>query len=477
MEVAFGILGPLRAVIDGLDVTPRPARERALLATLLVANQHVVPVDRLYDELWPALDAEHARHALQVRVASLRKCFDRAGAASLIQHVPGGYLLDVDDGAIDHCRFSALVSQARVQTSRHNVPGASVSLIHALALWRGDALADVGSTLTLEAEAARLNDARIGAIEDRIDADLELGRHHELVSELDGLVTIHPLRERLWAQRILALYRCDRQADALRAASTVRRNLVEQLGVEPGPTLRTLEAGVLEHRGDLRWTPPASAVAETEFQPPPIRYVRATDGVSLAYQIAGDGPFDLIIIPGYVSHLDTWWEAFSGRLVRRLAGFCRLILFDKRGTGLSDRPGTIDVEHWIDDTVAVMDVAGSKRAAVLGMSAGAPIAIQFAATYPERVSRLVLYAGAARIMAAADYPIGIDRSQLNAFVDASESTWGSGSSLSVYCPSVGHDPAARELFGRYERKAASPGSATAYLHAINGIDVRHALPL
>jgi DNA-binding SARP family transcriptional activator/pimeloyl-ACP methyl ester carboxylesterase len=477
MAAAFGVLGPLFAQIDGVDVTPSAQKERGLLATLLVANQQVVTVDHLLEELWPDLDANHARHALQVRVGSLRKCFDRAGASALIRSGSGGYALDVDDDAIDHRRFSSLVSEARVRTSRHDVSGASASLTSALALWRGDALADVGSTLTLDAEAARLTDARVGAIEDRIDADLELGRHRELVPELDALVKHHPLRERLWGQRILALYRSDRQAEALRAAARLRKNLVEELGVDPGPTLRALEAGVLEQRDELRWSPPALPARDPEFAPPPIHYVRTPDGVNVAYELAGDGPFDLIIIPGYVSHLDTWWEAFSGRLVRRLAEFSRLILFDKRGTGLSDRPSGIDVEQWIQDTLAVMDTAGAKRAVVLGMSAGTPIAIQFAATYPERVSALVLYAGFARLLRAPDYPIGVGQERVNAFVDVSETTWGTGASLDAYCPSVGNDPAARALFGRYERKAASPGSASDYVRALNAIDVRHMLPL
>ena len=126
---------------------------------------------------------------------------------------------------------------------------------------------------------------------------------------------------------------------------------------------------------------------------PTVHYAKAKDGVDPAYQVVGDGPTDLIIVPGYVSHLETWWEAWSGRLVRQLASFSRLILFDKRGTGLSDRPEDSSSKTWVEDIGVVLDAVGSERAAIFGVSAGSPIAILFAATYPERTRALVLYGG------------------------------------------------------------------------------------
>jgi DNA-binding SARP family transcriptional activator/pimeloyl-ACP methyl ester carboxylesterase len=466
------VLGPVRVVVDDIDVTPRAVKERTLLAVLALRNGQAVTVDQLVEELWGDLDRDGGKHALQVRVAALRKTLDGAGASGLLRHVGGGYVLDVDDSRVDHLRFSVLVSQSRVQRSRGDLVAARDSLQVALDLWRGDALCDAVSSITVDSEARRLNDARIDALEDRIEVDLDLGRHREMAPELDRLVALHPLRERLWRHRILALYRSGRQAEALRAAHEVRQLLAE-LGLQPEPALRNLEAGVLEQRPELQWTPPAATVA---LLTPPIGYARSCDGVHLAYQVAGDGPVDMVIVPGYVSHLDTWWEAYSGKLVRRLAGFCRLILFDKRGTGLSDRPSGVGVDQWLTDVDTILEEVHSARPIVFGVSAGTAIAIQWAADHPDRVRGLIAYGGHARMEWSPDHLIGLDPAMLDAGVDRVEAMWATGAGLRAYCPSIGDDPSAREQFAQYRRKAASPGSASTYLRALNKIDVRPALP-
>jgi pimeloyl-ACP methyl ester carboxylesterase len=420
-----------------------------------------------------------------------------------LELVSPGYRLSVADEAIDEHHFLQLVEQARVQAAARDPRSAAATLREALDLWRGEPLADVQTCVSLEAEAARLSEARLTAIEDRIDADLACGCHHTVACELDALVRTNPLRERLWAQRILALYRCGRHADALRACTLIRNRLAEELGVQLGPTLRALETAVLAQSPALDWTAPVEsprsgptswtrAIAspgrrfDATGRPattsltaiPKIRYARTLDGVNLAYQVVGDGPLDLIVVPGYVSHLDTWWEARAGRLVRRLASFSRLILFDKRGMGLSDRPQLVDVEQWVEDTRVVLDAVGSERAAVLGVTAGGLIGILFAATYPERTRALVLYGGFARqLRNEQDYPIGLAAEDVDAHVDYTEARWGSGVGLRLYCPSVSNNPVARELYGRFQRASATPSTASAYLRALARIDVRHALPM
>ena len=502
VEVAFGVLGPLSAVIDGVDVTPRAQKERALLALLVINHGRVVSVDRLMDELWPDLTADRARRALQVRVAAVRKTLNLANAASLLELVAPGYQLAIAADDIDEHRFVTLVERARAQANAADSAGAAASLREALALWRGDPLADVQVCTSLEAESARLNEARLGAIEDRIDAELACGCHQAVASELDGLVVSHPLRERLWVQRALALYRCGREAEAVRSCVSFRRQLGDELGVAPGPALRAVETAVLEQRPELDWPPSAEADRSNRLslladpgasgrpdggsrgsrslldETPRVQYARTEDGVNLAYQVVGDGPLDLIVVPGYVSHLDTWWEAWSGRLVRRLASFSRLILFDKRGVGLSDRPPHVDVESWMEDTRVVLDAVGSERAAVLGVTAGGLISVLFAATYPERTRSLVLCSAFARqLWDEVDYPIGLRREDIENHVEYTEARWGTGVGLRLYCPSVGNDPVAREQYGRYQRASASPGAASTYLRALAEIDVRHALPL
>lgn len=502
MEVAVRVLGPLEAVINGVDVTPPAPKERALLALLVIRRGRVVGADQLMEELWPTLAADRARRVLQVRVAAVRKLFNLAGAAPLLELVSPGYRLAIAADDVDEHQFFELVEQARGHTAASNPAEAAATLRDALGLWRGEPLADVQGCVSLEAEAARLGEARLGAIEDRIDADLACGRHRTVACELDALVVTDPLRERLWGQRILALYRCGRHAEALRACALMRDRLLDELGVEPGPALRTLEAAVREQRAELEWSAQSSA-SRSNWRPPPtasasvarsdndarylravaqpiptIRYARTEDGVNLAYQVVGDGPLDLIIVPGYISHLDTWWEAWSGRLVRRLASFSRLILFDKRGMGLSDRPPHVDVEQWMEDTRVVLDAVGSEQAAVLGVTAGGLIAILFAATYPDRTRALVLYGAFARqLRSEDDYPIGLLPEDVDAHVAYAEARWGSGVGLRLYCPSVSDDPVARKQYGRFQRASASPGAASAYLRALAQIDVRHALPM
>src|SRR6185436_6194690 len=146
------------------------------------------------------------------------------------------------------------------------------------------------------------------------------GYHQALTFELERLTADHPLRERFWAQRALALYRCGRQAESLRTCNAARRLLADHIGVEPGPELRDLERAVLEQRTELDWTAPGRGhrPALAADQQPTVRYATAPGGVSIAYQVAGEGPVDLIIIPGFTSHLDIWWEPWSGRMARRL---------------------------------------------------------------------------------------------------------------------------------------------------------------
>ncbi len=497
VEVAFSVLGPLAGVIDGVDVTPHALKERALLAMLVINQGQVVSADRLMEELWPDLTVDRARRVLQVRIAAVRKMFNAADAALLLELVPPGYQLAIAPEDVDEHHFLALVERARDLANAADPAGAAEALREGLDLWRGEPLADVQICMSLEAEAARLHEARLSAIEDRIDAELECGCHHAVAAELDGLVVSHPLRERLWVDRVLALYRCGREAEALRACSSFRRRLADELGVEPGSALRAVESAVLEQRPELDWRPRQSvsvaprtpvdvgpsgdsgrAPRFTAQAPPPVRYARTEDGVNIAYQVVGDGPLDLIVVPGYVSHLETWWEAWSGRLVRQLASFSRVILFDKRGVGLSDRPPHVDVEDWMEDTRAVLDAVGSERAAVLGVTAGGLIAILFASTYPERTRSLVLYGGFARqLREPTSYPIGLVPRDVEAHVEYTEARWGSGVGLRLYCPSVRNDPVAREQFGKFQRASASPGAASAYLRALARIDVRHALPL
>ena len=324
----------------------------------------------------------------------------------------------------------------------------------------------------------QLAEARVDALEDCIDAELACGYHQALVFELERLVADHPFRERLWGQRRLALYRSGRQGEALRACNAMRRRFADELGVEPGPALRDLERAILEQRPQLDWSEPPSGrrpVVAPEEQPP-VHYAMAPGEVSIAYRVAGESPVDLIIIPGFTSHLDVWWEPWSGRLARRLSTFCRLILFDKRGNGLSDRPPRSGIEDWMEDARVVLDAVQSERPVVWACRPVATVAAMFAATYPERTKALILYGAQPCYFLDDDYPWGIPMSKLAARVEAVRSGWGTFG-LDQNCPSANDDPELRDHYARFQRASASPGAAATYYESLLQMDVRAVLPM
>ncbi|MGH9283564.1 MAG: BTAD domain-containing putative transcriptional regulator, partial [Acidimicrobiales bacterium] len=243
----FRILGPLEVTSEGRPVPLPGSRERTVLALLLLSPNRVVSSDRLIDELWTEKSPDQPAQALRVFVSRLRKAMkDAAGDAAVVSRPPG-YLLEFDTTHLDAAKFETLVARGGDEAGQGRSEDAAVTLAQALALWRGTALADVVDTPAVRAEAARLEEARLGALEDRIEADLACGRHGSLVPELDQLTGVHPLRERLWGQRMVALYRSGRQADALRAYQDLRRLLADELGLDPSPDLARLESAILRH--------------------------------------------------------------------------------------------------------------------------------------------------------------------------------------------------------------------------------------
>jgi pimeloyl-ACP methyl ester carboxylesterase len=206
------------------------------------------------------------------------------------------------------------------------------------------------------------------------------------------------------------------------------------------------------------------------------RYARSGD-VNIAYQVTGEGALDLVLVPGFVSHLEhDWDEPRSAHFLERLASFSRLIRFDKRGTGLSDRPGGLpDLETRMDDVRAVMDAAGSERAALFGYSEGGPMSVLFAATYPERTAALVVYGSyAKRVDPDADYPWAPERVERIAYAEEVERTWGEESDLPTMAPSA--DAALRRWWSTRARASASPGAARDLILMNSEIDVREVLP-
>ncbi|MGH3072634.1 MAG: BTAD domain-containing putative transcriptional regulator [Gaiellaceae bacterium] len=249
-RMEFRMLGPLEVEDAGRVLPLRGPRQRALLATLLISANEVVADERLFDELWGDEPPASGRTALRVRVSQLRKWLGGA----LVTRSPG-YMLSVDPDLIDAHRFEQLLAAGREALPTDPTRAAS-TLQEALALWRGPALADVAAEPFARAEAARLDELRLTTLELRIEADLALGRHLELVSELEALVAERPLRERLRGQLMLALYRSGRQAGALTVFREGRALLVDELGIEPERELRDLEAAILRQDPALSPTRP-----------------------------------------------------------------------------------------------------------------------------------------------------------------------------------------------------------------------------
>ena len=214
-------------------------------------------------------------------------------------------------------------------------------------------------------------------------------------------------------------------------------------------------------------------------QIPETHYVKS-DGVHIAYQVVGDGPFDLLFVPGFVSNVEAIWRSpEQSAFFRRLASFSRLILFDKRGTGMSDRSSEVfTLEQRMHDVQVILDVVGSKQAALFGISEGGPMSLLYAATYPERTSALVLYGSYAKRSWAPDYPFGWSNEKWDSVLDDIENHWGSTRSLSIFMrpPSVSDDPQTAQRLASYFRAAASPGAAVAIMKMNRDIDVRKVLP-
>jgi DNA-binding SARP family transcriptional activator len=244
--VEYRILGPLEVASDDGLVEVRGAKCRTLLALLLVRANHVVASDRLVEDLWDGAPPESAAATLQTYVYQLRKSLQ----VESLRTRPAGYVLEVAPGDLDALRFELALAEVCGREDG-SADWVAARLGEALAWWRGPALADFEGAAWAQPEVARLEDLRLAAIERLTDARLALGQHAALVPELESLVFEHPLREGLWAQLMLALYRSDRQAEALRTYARLRGHLGEELGIEPSKELVRLEEAILLQQPEL----------------------------------------------------------------------------------------------------------------------------------------------------------------------------------------------------------------------------------
>ena len=400
-------------------------------------------------------------------------------------------MLEVREDELDVARFERAVADARRALAQGDPENATERLGQALALWRGPALAEFSEPFARH-EGARLEELRLAAVELRIEAELALGHQRDVVGELETLIAQHPLRERLRSQHMLALYRSGRHAEALASYQTFRRTLAEELGIEPSASLRELERLMLQQDASLelpaRTEMPAAAPTPdvgtvSADAAGDVSYARSGD-IRIAYQVVGDGPVDLVLVHGWVCTFQPGWEYPKlAAFYRRLASMGRLILFDKRGTGLSDRvsPERLpDLETRMDDVRAVLDSVGSERAVLLGLSEGGAMSTLFAATHPQRTLSLILMGTFPREMQAPDYPYGVSEENLRRRLALlEEDDWASAATrdwLGRVAPDILRDPGALRWYTSYVRRGASPGAARALRLMNVEIDVRDLLP-
>lgn len=240
----FGLLGPLTANLLGALLPVPQGKQRAILAVLLLRSGQVVPVDYLMDVIWDGRPPRAARPTLHNHVKRLRQSLGDEGYAR-IRTSGSGYAIQTSPEELDLTRFAALCAAGRVAAAAGDWRGSAAQLTAALSLWRGQPLADIQCPQLTVTEVPPLLERRLTALEDRIDAELHLGNHRQVIAELRQLVSAEPLREGFCSRLMLALYRAGRQAEALAAYQETRRALIRELGVEPGPDLRRTQHRIL----------------------------------------------------------------------------------------------------------------------------------------------------------------------------------------------------------------------------------------
>ncbi len=264
----FRILGPLEVWHDDLRLPLTGEKRCALLALLLLNANHVVSSSRLIDELWGEDPPETGAKALQMHVSQLRKALEVDPARTVLVTRPPGYLIELEEEELDLDRFERLAGEGELALGRGDPAKAAERFGEALALWRGSALAELSFAAFARAAAARFEELRVAALEKRIEAGMALGRHADLVAELEALIAENPFREHLRYQLMLALYRAGRQAEALEAYQDARRTLVDELGIEPGHALQELERAILRQDPELELQPSEPVIEQRPARSP-----------------------------------------------------------------------------------------------------------------------------------------------------------------------------------------------------------------
>ncbi len=482
--MGLSVLGPVQ--LDGADgpirVPGRKARE--VLTMLVLASPRPLSVETISTQLWedppPA-----ATKTIQGHLSRLRSVLAAARpSVGSIDGTTSGYAFAARSGEVDVAVIDDLRAAARLAGLAGDHRRAAELLDEAVALWRGEP--ELPATIRGDLERAALAEQRLDLSEDRLAAMIYSGRSREVIAELDRLVAVHPLRERLWALLIEALYRAGRQADALAQCRRVRSQLRREIGVDPGSELRRIEHQVVtQSLPEATVSPVDSGEGSTvRFDGP--HYAVAGEA-HVAYGIIADvasgtaAVRDLLLINPTFIPIDSYLEQPDvARAMRLLARDRRVLVYDRRGVGLSDPATPQDapsIAEWAADAVAVLDAVGATTVDVLANADTSMIAVTLAADHPTRVRAIGLVNGYPRFTRAHDYPYGQPTAEIAGLLNAIRSTAPPPGVdvLAWRLPAVAPDPGFRAWWDAVGRRGASPRSAAVIHEVILRADVRNRL--
>jgi pimeloyl-ACP methyl ester carboxylesterase/DNA-binding SARP family transcriptional activator len=478
-SVQVAVLGELRAggrVLGPRDLGGRKPKQ--VLEALLVHQGHAVPKDRLVDLVWGERLPADPMRTLEAYVSVLR---DRLAVVEpdgvrLVRSQPRAYRVALDGVGLDLRAFDDLVSRAGA------APAADRLRLRerALALVRGELLADEPYTEWIFPLRELYAERRAQVLLDAAEDCLVAGRPQSAVGYAEQVLAGQPTRERAHRLLVAARYACGEQDLALAAYRRCLRVLDEELGVRPLPETERVFRAVLNQDPVETVTPaartPAARTPVSISKPPQTRFARSGEA-TIAYQVVGEGPVDMVFAHAWFSHMEVGWEEPRyAAFLRRLAEGRRLILFDRRGMGMSDpAPPTVSLADRTGDILAVMDAAGCRRAVVFGSCGAGPLAISLAARAAARVAGLVLFGTFARMLTAADYPAGWTPEFFGWYQAGLEQGWATGRGIARSVPSAGPDEALMEWLSRLLRLSVSPAAARAILDFGATLDVRDLL--
>lgn len=469
MPLELHLFGHPELVRDGMPLDFRLRRGLALLSVLALTPGGC-DRDALVALLWPEAGPTEGRARLRRTLHRLQRAADRplvAGGAQRLALAPGtGLRVDVQD-------FRARLRQAGSATAPGGRPRAALEA--AVALYRGDFLAGFHIPDADEFHrwqyyhAENLRQALGHALERLARAHAAAGNVPLALTHARRRLELDPLHEAAHRMLMRLLAESGQYAAALRQFEQCRGLLLEELGIAPDR-----ETSKLAHDIALRTVAPVVARSDGAGS---VRYTTSGD-VHVAYRVVGARRCPLVLLPGFVSHLDLYWsQPELAHFTDALVATGGLVVFDKRGMGLSDRVGYAPTpEHTAADLLAVLDSAGLGKVVLLGVSEGGPAAVTFAARHPQRVAGLVLYGTLARALHCEDYPWGAEEADFDRRVRVAVADWGGPAFIEVFAPSWAADPARRAWWGQALRLAASPAAVCKVFEALKSVDVRPLLP-